>query len=358
MTFSNYTFDPRLTHAFTIPSDWYRGEDILRIEKEKVFAKTWQLVGRVEQVANVGNYFTAMVGNEPVIVVCGKDKKIQAFSNVCRHRAGPIAKGSGKRNVLQCGYHGWTYSLAGKLLHTPEFDEVECFDKAEFCLPQFKVECWGGLVFVNLDYNSQSLFSYLGDLPSRFNYHDMSSLKLAARKDWYLDCNWKVYIDNYLEGYHIPLVHASLNRELDYNKYKVETKRYYSIQHSPIKESSTRLAKGEELESPAQYFWIFPNLMINVYPDNYSTNLIIPISPIKTLTVFEWFFKNPEDEQTKKEVERVVKFSDEIQIEDIEICEAVQRGLDSHTYNQGRYSVKRENGLHHFHGLMMEYLQQ
>ncbi|KAF0226704.1 MAG: Rieske (2Fe-2S) domain-containing protein, partial [bacterium] len=110
--------------------------------------------------------------------------------------------------------------------------------------------------------------------------------------------------------------------------------------------------------NPAQYFWIFPNLMINVYPDNYSTNIIIPISPTKTLTVFEWYFRNPQNEQVQKEVERVVKFSDEIQIEDIEICETVQRGLQSHTYHQGRYSVKRENGVHHFHSLMMEYFAQ
>lgn len=358
MTFSNYIFDPRIAFADTLPSDWYRGDEILRIEKEKIFARTWQLVGRVDQVASVGNYFTAMVGNEPIIVVCGKDNKLQAFSNVCRHRAGPVAKGSGKRNVLQCSYHGWTYSLAGKLLHTPEFDGVECFDKANYCLPQFKVETWGGLIFVNLDLNAVSLSSYLEDLPNRFGYHNTPELKLAARKDWYVDCNWKVYVDNYLEGYHIPLVHPGLNRELDYGKYEVETKRYYSIQHSPIKDNATRLVKGQENSSPAQYFWLFPNLMINVYPDNFSTNLIIPIAPNKTLTIFEWYFCNPENEEIKKEVERVVKFSDEVQIEDIEICETVQRGLDSHTYHQGRYSVKRENGVHHFHALLMEYLQK
>lgn len=358
MTFSNYTFDPRLAYASTIPADWYRGEEILALEKEKIFSKTWQLVGRAEQVATIGSYFTAMVGNEPIIVVRGKDDFLHAFSNVCRHRAGPVAKGSGKRNVFQCGYHGWTYNLAGKVLHNPEFDGVECFDKANYCLPEFKVDTWGQLVFVNLDLNAPSLAIYLEDLPSRVSYHDMSNLKLAARKDWYLDCNWKVYVDNYLEGYHIPLVHPGLNRELDYSKYRTETKRHYSIQHSPIKENATRLVQGQDTGNPAQYFWIFPNLMINVYPDNYSTNLIIPISPTKTLTVFEWYFRDPENEHVKKEVERVVKFSDEIQIEDIEICETVQRGLESHTYSQGRYSVKRENGVHHFHGLLMEYFGQ
>lgn len=358
MSYSEYIFDSRLAFANTIPADWYFDQSFLAEEKKKVFAQTWQLVGRTEQVATVGSYFTTTVADEPIVVVRGKDDKLHALSNVCRHRAGPIAKGEGKRSGFQCGYHGWTYSLGGKLLHCPEFEGVECFDRETFSLPEFKVETWGPLVFVNLDLNSPSLFTTLEDLPSRVSYHNMADLKLAARKDWYIDCNWKVYVDNYLEGYHIPIVHPSLNRELDYQKYFVETKKYYSIQHSPIKKTATRIVQGQvqEEDNPAQYFWIYPNLMINVYPDNYSTNLIIPISPTKTLTVFEWYFPDPTNEETQKQVKRVVDFSDEVQIEDISICEAVQRGLQSMNYNQGRYSVKRENGVHHFHGLLMESL--
>ncbi|MFY9221079.1 MAG: aromatic ring-hydroxylating dioxygenase subunit alpha [Blastocatellia bacterium] len=356
MEFSKYNFDPRLAYSQTIPSDWYFSAEMLAAEKLNIFAKTWQLVGRLEQVATPGSYFTATIADEPVVIVRDKDSKIRAFSNVCRHRAGEVAKAAGKRNSFQCGYHGWTYSLAGKLLHCPEFDGVECFNKADYSLPEFQVEIWGQLIFVNLDKNSPSLATFLEDLPNLFAYHDLASLKLAARKDWYMNCNWKVYIDNYLEGYHIPIVHPGLNRELDYGKYLVETKKYYSIQHSPIRESAARLAQGQKDNSPVQYFWIFPNLLLNVYPDNYSTNLIIPLSPTKTLTVFEWYFRNPESEAVKKEVERVVKFSDEIQVEDIDICETVQRGLASQTYKQGRYSVKRENGVHHFHSLLVEYL--
>jgi choline monooxygenase len=168
---------------------------------------------------------------------------------------------------------------------------------------------------------------------------------LAARKEWFLDCNWKVYVDNYLEGYHIPIVHPGLFREIDYPSYRTETRRNYSIQHAPLKKPQ-RIAAGDE----AEYFWVYPNLMLNVYPDNFSTNLIVPIGHERTLTVFEWFFRDA----PQTTVDQTVAFSDEIQIEDIEICEAVQRGLRSSTYSSGRYSPARENGVHHFHALYAE----
>ena len=180
---------------------------------------------------------------------------------------------------------------------------------------------------------------------------------MAARKDWEFDCNWKVYVDNYLEGYHIPVVHPGLAREIDYSRYYTETGRYYSIQHSPIKRTKeARLRRDEMAETnKAQFFWIFPNLMLNVYPDNYSTNLIVPLGTERTLTIFEWYFRDVERREVQENIRRSIEFSDEIQIEDIQICEAVQRGLRSRSYKTGRYSVKRENGVHHFHGLLAEF---
>ncbi|HYY56087.1 MAG TPA: SRPBCC family protein [Pyrinomonadaceae bacterium] len=353
----DFTFDERLATASTLPSRWYRDEKILEAEKARVFSRTWQLVGRVEQVAAPGDYFTATVGDEPVIVVRGMDETLRAFSNVCRHRAGPVATGAGKRKSFKCGYHGWTYALDGRLVATPEFDGVECFSKETHGLPSFRVETWGALVFVNADTGSPPLADVLEDLPARLARRDLKSMRLAARKDWYVDCNWKVYVDNYLEGYHIPIVHPSLNREIDYAQYSTETSRYYSIQHSPIKRTgATRLRLGERADdNEAQFFWIFPNLMLNVYPDNYSTNLIVPLSAERTLTVFEWYFRDPGHAEVQEALRRTVEFSDEIQEEDIRICEAVQRGLRSRTYRSGRYSVRRENGVHHFHGLLAEF---
>jgi choline monooxygenase len=358
MSDENYSFDPRLSHAKTPPADWYFDPTMLAREKETVFARTWQLVGRAEQVSEVGQYFTATVGDEPVVVVRGADGKLRALSNVCRHRAGPVAEGCGSREMFRCGYHGWSYALDGKLMAMPEWGGVEDFEKEAHALPEFCVETWNALVFVNLDRDCAPLADTLEDLPARLAHRDLSRMKFALRKDWHVECNWKTYVDNYLEGYHIPVVHPALNRELDYAKYRTETRAFYSIQHSPIRrDRATRLKVDDEAEeNEAQFFWLFPNLMLNVYPDNYSTNLIVPLAPERTLTIFEWYFDDPEHQAMQAALRRTVEFSDEIQIEDIKICEAVQRGLRSRTYTQGRYSVKRENGVHHFHGLLADYL--
>lgn len=353
-----YEFDARLAFAKTPPAAWYFDAGVLAREREKIFSRTWQLCGRAEQAAETGQYFTATAGDEPIVVVRGADSRLRALSNVCRHRAGPVAEGAGACEVFRCGYHGWSYALDGRLAATPEWGGVENFDREAHALPDFSVAEWNGLVFVNPDANPAPLGEVLEDLPARLAHRHLSRMKFAARKEWVVECNWKVYVDNYLEGYHIPIVHPALNRELDYALYRTETKRYYSIQHSPIRrDRATHLKVDDETgENEAQFFWLFPNLMLNVYPDNYSTNLIVPLTPERTLTVFEWYFDDPDREATREALSRTVEFSDEIQIEDIKICEAVQRGLRSRTYAQGRYSVKRENGVHHFHGLLAEYL--
>lgn len=337
-----------LSRASTIPADWYFDPSILAREEQDVFGATWQLAARLDQLRQPGAYVTTEIAGEPVLIVRGRDEKIRALSNVCRHRAGPVASGSGVCPSFRCGYHGWIYGLDGRLLANREFEGVENFDRNDHPLPQWECDTWGPLVFVRVRPDGPSLQEVFSGLTELVELEDLGSFQFAHRKDWFLDCNWKVYVDNYLEGYHIPIVHPSLNDELDYENYRVETREWFSIQHSPIK-AARRLRVSEDA-GDAQYFWIYPNLMINVYPDNFSTNLILPLGPGRTLTVFEWYFRDPE--RSRALVEETVTFSDEIQIEDIDICEAVQRGLRSRTYSTGRYSVSRENGVHHFHELL------
>jgi choline monooxygenase len=346
---TDYQFDPRLAFARTIPSRYYFEKEVLDAENRNVFGKTWQLAGHADQVREPGQFFTTTIAEEPVLIVRGSDGELRALSNVCRHRAGPVAKGSGKRPVLQCGYHGWTYGLDGQLLQTPEMSGIECFDRADFSLPRFRVELWNELVFVNLDTSASTLSDFLGDLVARLAPRNYAGYRLAARKEWTLDCNWKVYVDNYLEGYHIPIVHPGLFREIDYPKYRTETKGNYSIQVAPLKRPD-RIRVNDPAED-IDYFWIWPNLMLNVYPDNFSTNLIVPLGPTRTLTLFEWYFRDPDSPAERQRIDETIAFSDEIQLEDIDICQAVQRGLASSTYDNGRYSPSRENGVHHFHGL-------
>src|SRR5947208_980531 len=172
-----------------MPTRYYPEPDGLGHENRAVFGRTWQLVGRAEQVAEGGQFFTATVGDEPVLIVRGNDGELRAMSNVCRHRAGPVAKGCGRKPILQCGYHGWVYGLDGRLLTTPEMDGIECFDRSEVALPQFRVGTWNELVFVNRDPDAPPLRDYLGEMVSDVARHDYSGFRLAARKDWELDCN-------------------------------------------------------------------------------------------------------------------------------------------------------------------------
>ena len=350
---SKIQVDERLSHAGTIPSWCYTDPAAAGAERDRIFARTWQMVGREDQVAAVGSYFTAEIAGEPLLVVRGGDRTLRALSNVCRHRAGPVAKGEGTCGAFRCGYHGWSYALDGQLSNTPEFEGVEDFEKSAVRLPEFRAETWLGLVFANLDGGAPTLRETLGELATTLESRGLSEMGLAARKDWELDCNWKVYVDNYLEGYHIPIVHPGLMKEIDYARYETETDRFWSLQHSPIKrrEGAKLRRDPTQPESDAQFYWLYPNLMLNVYPDNFSTNLIVPLSPRRTRTIFEWFFREPDSPAVQEIVRQTIEFSDEIQREDVAICEAVQKGLESRTYDVGRFSVRRESGVHHFHRL-------
>jgi choline monooxygenase len=360
--------------AQTLASHFYVDPAILDIEKARIFSRTWQLAGTLDHacgevngmkrtIADPESFFTAEVAGEPIVVVRDKQGTLRAFSNVCRHRAGPIASGSGCKNVLRCGYHGWTYTLDGRLIGTPDVEGVEFFDRSTMGMVPLRLETWEQFIFVNFDRDAEPLSAYLGDIPEQARGFRFDGLQFAERRDYVIDCNWKVYVDNYLEGYHIPIAHPGLMREIDYAQYRTDTFRYHSQQFAPIRAMKPEEA-GERFYAPgtglqqALYFWLFPNLMLNIYPDNISTNLIVPLSHEKTLTIFEWFFHDVASEKVQERVKKAIAFSDEVQQEDIGLCENVQRGLRSSTYDRGRYSVKRENGVHHFHMLLSEFLER
>jgi choline monooxygenase len=353
---SDFSFEAELARASTIPARWYTDPAMPALESRTVFGRTWQVVGRADAVAAPRSYLAGEVAGEPILVTRDSDGVLRAFSNVCRHRGSLLAEGNGQAPVIRCPYHAWTYSLDGWLYGQPEFEGVENWDRSQICLPQFRVAQWGPFVFVNQDHGAAALSEVLGAIPREAAEIGCRTdrLRFSYRRDYVIECNWKVYIDNYLERYHLPAAHPSLFRELDYAQYRVETFRYYSSQIAPIRAGSDESARRYEFadgNARALYYWIFPNFMLNVYPDNMSSNLILPLGPERTLTIFEWFaYGGGEVSQA------TIDFSDEIQQEDIKICESVQRGLRSRNYSQGRFSVKRENGVHHFHGLLAEFL--
>jgi len=346
----DFTLDPRLSHAETLPAHVYRDPRYLEAERKAIFLKSWQWVGHASELPEPGNFLALERFDEPLVLTRDLQGMLHAFSNVCRHRASVVAQGKGCTKTLQCPYHGWTYDLDGRLRSQREFEGVENFDPTKNGLPAVRLEQWGSFLFANWDSKAPSLASVLGEIPAETKSFgvDLESYRPLARREYEIDCNWKVYVDNYLEGYHIPLVHPELYRTLDYAHYRVEPRRFHSAQYGPLRNAMPN-APGEAL-----YYWVFPNFIVNVYPDNISLNLILPLGPERTYTLFDWYVRKDENPN----LEETIRFSDQVQKEDIKICESVQKGLRSTSYDRGRYSLKRENGVHHFHSLWIESLKQ
>ena len=344
-----------IERAWTLPRDYYIDPAYLPLERERIFCATWQVAGYSEQVAAAGQYFTFDLAGEPLLIVRGADNQLRGFYNVCRHRAGPPAEGCGSRKAFRCGYHGWTYSLDGRLLSAPEMDGVCDFVHEDFGLKSIHVAEWGGLVFANLSAAPEPLEASLGELPRQAAKFHLDSLRFYRRHDYVMDCNWKTYVDNYMEGYHLPSVHPGLNRELDYGAYQVDLFPRHSRQSSPIRSGDGATQAPRRYSGTgdisAEYFWVYPNWMLNCYPDNMSLNIVLPLAPEKCVTIFLWFF--PENLLSTGIPEKTFRFSDEIQLEDGRICETVQRNLRSRSYSRGRYSIKQERSLYHFHQLYL-----
>jgi len=360
ITADSFRVESNIEDAWTLPSALYTDSNVFAAEKERIFSRTWQVVGHSRQVSNPGDYFTSEVAGEPLLFVRGSDRKLRGFYNVCRHRAGPPAEGCGSRKLFRCAYHGWTYDLDGTLISATEIEGVKGFRPEDFALAPVRTEEWFNLVFANLDPQAAPLLETLGELPSQAAKFSFAEMKLFERRTYDMKCNWKTYVDNYLEGYHLPSVHPGLNRELDFNAYIVEPHAGYVRQFSPIRgaqsgDTTPRRYQEAREHLTTDYFCVFPNWMLNCYPDNISLNIVLPVEPERTLAIFEWYL--PEKDHTSAAAKASVEFSDQIQIEDVGICEAVQKNLRSRSYSRGRFSVKQEKGVHAFHRMYSAAMQ-
>jgi choline monooxygenase len=354
-----YDQDAPLDEAYTIPAAWYVDERIARLEQDQVFGNNWIAVGRADQAAAPGQFFTFDLAGEPLIVVRGADDELRAFFNVCRHHAAAVATAPcGVAQHLRCPYHGWTYGLDGSLKGTPEFAGVRNFDRADNGLVPVQAAIWENFIFVNLNQQAPPLQNHLDDLAQRLAPLCISSLRFFTRKSYTLACNWKVYVDNYLDGgYHVPHLHKALNSVLEYSEYTIENGTHYSLQSSPMVASKDASVAQTRTGDRAYYYWLYPNFMINIYEGVMDTNLVLPLGPDKCLVVFDFFFADigPEREQYNRES---VAVSDRVQAEDVDICESVQRGLHSRAYIAGRLSARRETGEHLFHRLLARDLKR
>jgi choline monooxygenase len=355
-----YDASASLEEAYTIPAPWYVDPRIEQAEREVVFGANWIAVGRVDQVALEGQFFTVEIAGEPLVVVRGSDGELRAFFNVCRHHAAAVANvPCGTVQHLRCPYHGWNYGLDGSLKGAPEFAGVRNFDRGANGLVPVRVDTWEQFIFVALDPGAAALMTFLGDLPARVATLNLTDLHFFARRTYSLACNWKVYVDNYLDGgYHVPHLHRGLSSVLDYKEYTIEISERYSLQSSPMVSSEEHeLFAAARTGDRAYYYWLYPNFMINIYEGVMDTNLVLPLATDRCLVQFDFFFKDVSDGARIANQESVA-VSDAIQNEDVDICESVQRGLRSRAYGAGRLSVRREGGEHLFHRLLAKDLRR
>jgi choline monooxygenase len=340
------TVTPDLEHAHAMSPRYYSGEATLALEQRAVFAHSWQLVAHRGQLAEPGDHVVGQVAGVPILLVRGEDGVLRGFPNICRHRGGPLALCDGKGlRALRCKYHGWTYTLDGQLRAATEMQDALDFNVADVHLPPLQVREWQGLVFVALDAGVPPFDAVYGGIAERIAPIDLSVMHYFRRINYEMDCNWKIYVENYVEGYHLPHVHPGLSRALDYRSYHTELFPWHSLQCSPLRDSGVGYGTGE-----AFYYFVYPNVMLNITPGRLQTNVILPLGPSRCLVVFDYYYAP--DEDTRARIDGDQAFSDEVQGEDAGICEAVQKGLASGYYTPGRLNPRRESGVWHFQNLM------
>ena len=346
-------FDPTLPieRALTPPASWYTDARIFELERRAVFFRSWQPVARLDELRGAGDYVSGELAGEPWLVV-RDGAALRAFFNVCRHHASHVVEGRGNVERLVCPYHGWCYDLDGRLRKAPRIGGVDGFERERFGLVPMEVDTWGPLVFVRLRPGAgPPLGEWLAPLGGRI---DTARLGFVRRVSYELACNWKVFVDNYLDGgYHVEQLHRGLAGQLDLGSYRTELAERVSLQicraAGAAAEGSAGVDFGERIGAGAVYAFVYPNFMINRYGPIMDTNWVLPLGHERTLTVFDYFFEDGSDAAF---IERSLAASDRVQQEDVGICESVQRGLRSSAFDRGPYAPRVEQGAHHFHRLL------
>jgi choline monooxygenase len=354
--------DPDIRRAETIPSAIYCDAALFERVRERIFARSWQLVADLDHVRTPRQVHPiALVDgfvDEPMVLARDDDDRLRCLSNVCTHRGNVVVEQPGSCAQLRCRYHGRKFDLDGSCRSMPEFEQVEGFPCERDNLRHLPHEVWGRLVFAAVD-PAYSFDELTGEVRTRIGWLPLDDFRLDASRsrDYLVQANWALYCDNYLEGFHIPFVHTGLTEMLDYGEYRTELYRWSSLQ--------VGIARGGEatfdlpVDSPdhgsdvAAYYWfLFPNLMLNFYPWGLSVNVVKPIAVDRTRVsylAYVW-------DETRLDIGAGAEL-DRVEREDEAIVEAVQRGVRSRLYDRGRYSPTREQGVHHFHRLLCEALR-
>ena len=349
--------DEDIRVAKTIPSKFYHSQKVFSRLKD-LFSKSWQLVGNTDLLESNNvcpDILLEGLLNEPYILT-KKGKEIRCLSNVCTHRGNIVCEEACKTKNLVCGYHGRQFEVDGKMQFMPEFDEVKNFPSKDDDLPEISMEIWENLIFVINDKRCD-LSELIGPMAERLDWLPVDEFKHKPElsRTYEVNANWALYCDNYLEGFHIPYVHKDLNKELEYDEYYTEGMDNTVLQIGIAKDDEVTFDMPEDHQDygknvAAYYFFLFPNMMFNFYPWGLSVNIVKPITPTKTkIQYLTYVWK---EELMEKGAGSNL---DKVELEDEEIVEAVQKGVKSRAYDRGRYSPKREIGVHHFHLLLQKY---
>lgn len=336
---------------------WYLDPAVLEREQRAIFERTWQLAGHLSELDGPGSYVTLRAGDQPVVVLRDEHGELHAFRNVCRHRASQLLTGSGrcKQKAIRCRYHGWTYRMDGTLIGVPEGRSITCLDKSKLGLFPARVEELCGLVFVNLDMDATPLRDRVAGLEERLARYRIPSLRGFSRQDDGREpANWKVVVDNYLEGYHVPIAHPGLMRLLDYQHYDVEVHDDWVWIEAPFRDAPSknraermyqRLVRplpglGPEDRRVWRYAFIYPNTTIDLYPDQVSTWQIVPEGVGREQDVFA-AYRAPGAGPVMRAVQRLnIRLNTDVYDEDVDLVGAVQTGLATRDYRCGPLSQR------------------
>jgi len=353
--------------ATTLPARYYTDPEIFRDELERFYCESWVCAGRADQIANPGDYFLRQVAGESIIITRDNDQAVRAFYNVCRHRGTRmVTSAEGKfSGRIQCGYHGWTYGLDGRLIGAPHMDEGSGFCREDYPLNKVQAAVWDGNIFINLDPQAAPLEKQLADLPQKFAPWRMQELRLHKRIVYDVKANWKLVMLNYNECLHCPVLHPALNRLTNYlgadNEQPQPTYIGGAMGFRGGAETMSLDGKrrrdylpglNHEEKQRVCYYAIFPNFLLSLHPDYMMTATLWPKEVDRTEIIAEWHFHPAEMSKPEFEANDAIDFWDLTNKEDWKICELSQAGIQSRAYRPGPYS-NRETLLHAFDQMVL-----
>ena len=343
----------------TIPWSWYTGPAVLRLERERIFRRSWQYVGRSEELPEPGSFLATSVADVPVLLVRDEERALRAFLDVCRHRGSLLCEGSGRRATIQCPYHAWTYTLDGNLSSAPRLANEGDDDPGDLGLVPLPLDTWGPLVFVSPSPDANPLAEFLDGVPEQVAAAgiDVSALRFLQRSESELACNWKISVENFLECYHCQVAHPGFSAVMDVSPdaYLLEAHEGRMSQQSPPRPEPRGAYDPTGEVGQGQFHLLFPGTVLNVMPGrpNLSIGPIVPLDAERTYRFLDYFVAEDADDTW---IEESLAFDTQVGEEDRRLVERVQAGVRTGLIEGGRLLPRSEQLIAHFQRLVVDAL--